>query len=261
MNTSTGELKICDHWIRSGVALQRCVIPALFSILHNTTNDSSYIGLPQDETKLFQRLCIFKKKEEKNLKNVVRSDQWAILCPASGKTDSKQFDVTLLVILIRYETNLPAPLGGWRIKNPDANDFSKAAFCIAARELRNLIIHSSIKSLEPVKEFYDVWFKLEEVLNGLNFDDMPSFHALKHSTLDHTSLSQAISVLKDKLTYMETAVISKDLKTAVEFETIKQQQQEEKQEIQTLFDIIGTTSCEIIMEVETNRSGIILLLK
>ena len=205
-----------------------------------------------------QRLCIFKKREEKNLKNVVRSDQWAILCPASGKTDSKQFDVTLLVIVIRYETDLPAPKGGWRIKNPDVNDFSKAAFCIAARELRNLIIHSSIKSLEPVKEFDDVWCKLEKVLNGLNFDDMPSFQTLKHSTLDHTLLSQAISILKDKQSDMETEVISKDLKTAVEFDTIKQQQQEE---IQTLLDIIGTTSCEIVEKVETNISGTILLLK
>ena len=253
MNTSTGDLKICDHWIRSGVALQRCVIPALLSILHNSDNDPSYTGLPEDETQLYQRLCLFKKREENNLKKVVRSDQWAILCPASGKTDSKQFDVTLLVIVIRYETNLPAPKGGWRIKIPDANDFSKAAFCIAARELRNLIIHSSIKSLEPVKEFDAVWCKLEEVLNGLNFDDMPSFQTLKHSTLDHTSLSQAISALKDKLSDIETAVISKDLKTAVEFDTIKQQQQKE---IQTLLDIIGTTSCEIVEKVETNISGI-----
>ena len=258
MNTSTGDLKKYDHWIRSGVALQRCVIPALLSVLHNSNNDPSYTGLPADETKLFQRLWLFKKREEKNLIKVVRSDQWAVLCPASGKTDSKTFDVTLLVIVIRYETNLPAPKGGWGIKNPDANDFSKAAFCIAARELRNRIIHSSIKSLEPVKEFDDVWCKLEEVLNGLNFDDMPSFQTLKHSTLDHTLLLQAVFALQDKLSDMETAVISKDLKTAVQFETIKQQHQEE---IQTLFDIIGTTSCEIIVEVETNRSGTILLLK
>ena len=53
MNTSTGNLKICDHWIRSGVALQRCVIPALLSILHNTNNDTSYTGLPEDETQLY----------------------------------------------------------------------------------------------------------------------------------------------------------------------------------------------------------------
>ena len=217
MNTATGDLKQCDHWIRSGVALQRCVIPALLSVLHNTNNDPSYTGLPQDETKLFQRLCLFKKREEKHLKKVVRSDQWTILCPASGKTDSKTFDVTLLVIVIRYETNLPAPKGGWGIKNPDANDFSKAAFCIAARELRNLIIHSSIKSLESVNEFDDVWCKLEEILNGLNFNDITSFQSLKNSTLDHTLLSQAVSALQDKLSDMETSVISKDLKTAVQF--------------------------------------------
>ena len=238
--------------------MQRCVIPALLSVLHNTNNDPSYTGLPQDETKLYQCLCLFKKREEKNLKKVVRSDQWAVLCPASGKTDSKTFDVTLLVIVIRYETNLPAPKGGWGIKNPDANDFSKAAFCIAARELRNLIIHSSIKSFEPVKKFDDVWFKLEEVLNGLKFDDMTSFQSLKISTLDHTILSKAVSALQDKQSDMETSVISKDLKTAVQFETIKQQQQEE---IQTVLDIIGKTSCEIIVAVETNISGTILLLK
>ena len=257
MNTSTGDLKQCDNWIRSGVALQRCVIPALLSVLHNTNNDPSYTGLPQDETKLFQCLCLFKKREEKNVKKVVRSDQWAVLYPASGKTDSKTFDVTLLVIVIRYETNLPAMKGGWGIKNPDANDFSKDAFCIAARELRNLIIHSSIKSFEPVKEFDNVWSKLEKLLNGLNFDDMTSFQTLKHCTLDHT-LSQAVSALQIKQSDMETSVISKDLKIAEQFETIKQQQQEE---IQTVLDIIKTISCEITVEVETNISGTILLLK
>ena len=53
------------------------------------------------------------KKNRTKLKGVIFKEQYEMLFPTSGLPDSKEFDITLLHLLIREVCYLPAPLTGW----------------------------------------------------------------------------------------------------------------------------------------------------
>ena len=99
------------------------------------------------------------------LHKVLKDDQWNILCPPNKKTYSKDFDITLLVAVIRSVVGLK-PKGGWNIKELQSNDRSKGAFVFLALKLRNKIKHSSVENLQDLETFQDYWQRIRGILEG-----------------------------------------------------------------------------------------------
>ena len=172
-----------EYWIRVNLALDLCVKNVLISVLHNLGNDATYQGLPQDATLLYQRMLQCKQDVKHPLHKVLHDDQWDILCPPNQQTHSKDFDITLLVAVIRSVIGLK-PKGGWKINALQPNDTSIGAFVFLAKKLRNEIKHASVDSIQDLKQFQHYWHRIRDILIGLQFKDMASFNLLETCPLD-----------------------------------------------------------------------------
>ena len=85
--------------------------------------------------------------------SVINSSQWNLLYPISGTPDSRNFDVTLLTILLRNICGLPSPATGWNVM-PPASDTS-----IFANITRIKFFRNTVYSLTPSAELDDTEFE------------------------------------------------------------------------------------------------------
>ena len=182
MSTSTREVvEKSDYWIRVNLALEFFVKEAVIRVLHNLDNDPSYSGLPRDPVQLYQHMT--RCRGNRNYRHL-KADQWALLCPTSGQSDSKEWDITLLVCVIRNELALLRPLAGW-IDEPTAlTDITKGGFVNRARIIRNILKHESVEAISTELQFDGNWDEIEKILIGLNYQNMTDFHELKTKSLD-----------------------------------------------------------------------------
>jgi hypothetical protein len=77
-----------------------------------------------------------KKKLLKIRYSVIKPSQWDLLFPVSGTPDSKNFDLTLLTILLRNICSLPSPATGWDVM-PLPSDTSESANIARIKIFRN----------------------------------------------------------------------------------------------------------------------------
>lgn len=119
-----------QYWLRLATFLHYPLKNALLHVLHNKSNRTDYVGLPEDETELYNKL--FSRMNEINKlvnRRVLNRDQVETLLPSNAnKTDSSTFDVTLIIVLIRNFTTLPPPKNGWD-KTPSATDKKNLRLC------------------------------------------------------------------------------------------------------------------------------------
>ena len=104
---------VVEHWVKVNLGVEIHVKDALLGVLHNDQNDPSYAGMPKDEQQLYQRMLLFKQRCKSNLKNL-KENQWNILCPATGRSNSKDWNITLIVVVIIHEVPIPPPQGNGR---------------------------------------------------------------------------------------------------------------------------------------------------
>ena len=107
----------------------------------------------------------FLKANKKFLRNprVVTPTQWNLLFPASGLPDSKDFDITLLTILLRNICGLPSPAAGWKVM-PPASDTSISAEILRIKMFRNEVYaHLPCPEIEDA-EFERLWQEISKPL-------------------------------------------------------------------------------------------------
>ena len=94
---------------------------------------------------------------------VVTPTQWNLLFPASGLPDSKDFDITLLTILLRNICGLPSPAGGWKVM-PPASDTSISAEILRIKMFRNEVYaHLPCPEINAT-EFERLWQEISKPL-------------------------------------------------------------------------------------------------
>uniref|UniRef100_A0A7M5V7G2 SH3 domain-containing protein n=1 Tax=Clytia hemisphaerica TaxID=252671 RepID=A0A7M5V7G2_9CNID len=201
------------EWAKCILALNIHGKNGLLRVMHNDTNDPLYQGLPRNEQQLYQFFDKYRKKLN-GLKNsgALKKDQFDLLLPASGKTSSLSFDITLIVFVIINFVNITPPKGGWRIKEPKQGDFSVAAFIIALRQLRNKILHGALKEFKDQNFFKGIWAEIRAALVGINYNCLPDFDSLLHD--------KVVVDIKDGKNHMTDLV--EDLKKTVQDEMSKQ---------------------------------------
>ncbi|XP_061171672.1 ankyrin repeat domain-containing protein 17-like [Saccostrea echinata] len=96
---------------------------------------------------------------------IISAQQWKTLFPSSGYVNSRQFDVTLLILLLRYMTNVPAPATGFD-KLPPQTDDSVGADLARIKHYRNIVAHSNNAKLSET-DLNDYWADIESAIERL----------------------------------------------------------------------------------------------
>ena len=110
-------------------------------------------------------------------------DQKELLFPPSGgQPDSKDFDITLLILLLtNICTSLKEPTTGWS-SEPSSSDQSKEANIVRIRLFRNKIQHLPSSEISD-DQFEKLWNELSEVLKALGLPD-EEINNLKDKPID-----------------------------------------------------------------------------
>ena len=117
-------------------------------------------------------------------KGVIFKEQWEMLFPTSGLPDSKEFDITLLHLLIRELCCLKAPRTGWH-KMPADDDQSLEANIARIKFFRNELCHSVSTGI-PNEEFEDKWNTIASSLEAIKIGVYrKKIHALKNDSIGH----------------------------------------------------------------------------
>ena len=117
-------------------------------------------------------------------KGVIFKEQWEMLFPTSGLPDLKEFDITLLHLLIRELCCLKAPRTGWH-KIPADDDQSMEANIARIKCFRNELFHSKSTSI-PNNEFEDKWNIIVSSLEAIKIGVYrKKIQALKNDSIDH----------------------------------------------------------------------------
>lgn len=187
-----------EQWQRINLIGELCIKDSLLDILHNRNNDPSYVGLPENRVLLYQRMKAFKTAHEKALRKVIRPNQWDIICPKSRSSDSNDWDIPIIKVVIQYEKLLPPPIGGWELASPANSDTRKAAHICRAKNIRNELKHGTIKDMCDVNKYNDLLSRIERALLGMNYKNMALFNELKHCSL-MVYTPQTVKILQERL--------------------------------------------------------------
>ncbi|XP_020892684.1 NACHT, LRR and PYD domains-containing protein 12 isoform X1 [Exaiptasia diaphana] len=116
--------------------------------------------------------------------NVLNKEQWNILYPSSGVAESKNFEFTLLLTLLRNICSLRPPGTGWK-KEPMPTDLSMEADLVRIRLCRNYLAHQVHHALTD-DEFEKKWDETEAALNRLGKSKYKTqIQHLKFTSIDH----------------------------------------------------------------------------
>ena len=213
-------IKDTEDWLRLNILNHSGLADALLAILHNDDKDPSYNGLPKDP-----RLLLYTEFnttwlptiDELSRKRTINPTQRKKLLPANQKVNTKEFDVSLIIILIINCTDLPAPSTGWDVRQTlSPTDNSKAANVLRAREWRNFIYHTGHKEINDAI-FKAKWKDGENILKALlsNFDT----NALKITPLDPTTSTLQHALIKSLEDFCTQEVVknSADIKDVKSF--------------------------------------------
>ncbi|XP_052089802.1 serine/threonine-protein phosphatase 6 regulatory ankyrin repeat subunit B-like [Mytilus californianus] len=98
------------------------------------------------------------KNEESKLRSmrVLNAMQLSLLYPATGATLSENFDISLMVCLLRNLTHIVSPSNGFD-KLPANNEIHDGADLARIKHYRNYIFH---RSTIPTQQFNDIWTDL-----------------------------------------------------------------------------------------------------
>ena len=240
--TISAAINEIEYWLRLATFMHQPLKQALLNVLHNSSNNSTYTGLPSDPTYLYRELSTKHYATIQRLvaKRVLKQDQLQLLFPPNEtSTDSQQFDITLITILIINCTTLPPPVNGWHSKDkkPLDTDISIAADAVRGREWRNYVHHTDPADIDEAT-FSSMWDEGVKIVNrlGLNYDT----GKLKEMSLD----PKHEGVLASLLTFMNQ-LKSNQNKQDSEFKVVKEQTKDLEMNNNKLFDRVDTIAKEI----------------
>ena len=95
--------------------------------------------------------------------SVINPSQWKLLFPVSGSPDSKNFDITLLTILLRNICGLTSPAAGWNAM-PSAGDTSISADILRIKFFRNQVYGHIARAQLDDTSFETLWQEISKPL-------------------------------------------------------------------------------------------------
>ena len=180
-------------------------------------------------------------------KRVINKDQWDMIFPTPGPPDSKEFDITLLHLLIREVCCLTAPLTGWH-KMPADDDQSLEANIARIKCFRNELCHSVSTSI-PNEEFEDKWNTIASSLEAIKIGVYrKKIQALKNDSIDHKTRKRVEEEVEKWQQFQELEDINPISQLDSYLPDIQEPMFGRSQELQEVVEIIegGTISVVLI---------------
>ena len=206
MTTMRDIIKECECWLKCCISVNEYITPALLDVVHNDgrNRDKKYTGLPRDPHKLYLLLSNCPIIDELCQKNIITSEQYEILVPPnSHETDSRTFDSTLIMILIRNFTPLVTANGTWKEAYLRRTDRSVAAYAVKAIAFRNFIYHKARGKTMSKLDLDNHLTTVQNILIGLK--STVDIKEIKFMSLDPVQIStlkalfESLKVQVDKL--------------------------------------------------------------
>ena len=137
----------------------------LIDKMNQTLRHKFHQYFPSDPKMLFSALSAHQKTLKRCLRNgIIKQDQYTLLLPSNGLSDSVTFNMSLLKFLLRMLCGLPQPMTGWRAA-PSPADQTEYAHIERLIGYRNVIKNPPLQW--DVTKFNDLWDRIEETLIGL----------------------------------------------------------------------------------------------
>ena len=129
-------------------------------------------------------------------RKIINATQWGKLYPSPPlSVTSKDFDITLLMVLLRNICGLPAPATGWD-SLPPASDLSVQAIIARVKHYRNSVYgHASEASVDD-PTFNSLWQDVSAALVALGVD-AAAIAKLKTETMDPDTETHYRELLKE----------------------------------------------------------------
>ena len=171
-NEKTNHVKVSRLLTGNG----RRVMQDVFDTIHSPANLHAVLNSPAVKAQL-RRLR----------PRVLHQHQWDTLYPTSGIAESKNFDITLLFVLLRNICGLVPPhsTGHWD-KDPLPTDLSQEADLVRIKKCRNDLYAHRVQMALTDDEFEDIWNYVEAALNRLSASKYKDqIERLKFASVDH----------------------------------------------------------------------------
>ncbi|KAL3888572.1 hypothetical protein ACJMK2_000938, partial [Sinanodonta woodiana] len=148
---------------------------AIQTVCGNALREVLSTQVPSPHTDIHQAILANKSMlTSRQGRPLLNSDQIQLVFPdPHGKTTGKmdQFDLSLLYILIRNISTVPAPVTGWGHAPQDQpRDNSLGASVERIRSYRNHIIGHSMDGKISQQDFDDYWNKIDDVLDDIELE-------------------------------------------------------------------------------------------
>ncbi|CAG2258154.1 unnamed protein product [Mytilus edulis] len=102
----------------------------------------------------------FKTLDDLKFRKVLTLPQWNLLFPTNGAPDSRTFDVTLMICVIRRLTGIAEPINGYN-RLPLPMETTPGADLARIKWYRNILAHESYKMVTA--DFITSWSHISEV--------------------------------------------------------------------------------------------------
>ena len=179
-------------------------------------------------------------------KGVIFKEQWEMLFPTSGLPDSKEFDITLLHLLIRELCCLKAPRTGWH-KMPADDDQSLEANIARIKCFRNELCHSVSTSI-PNEEFEDKWNTIASSLEAIKIGVYrKKIQALKNDSIDHKTHKRVEEEVEKWQQFQELEDIKPISQLESYFPDIQEPMFGRSQELQEVVEIIEGGTFRVVL--------------
>ena len=179
-------------------------------------------------------------------KGVIFKEQWEMLFPTSGLPDSKEFDITLLHLLIRELCCLKAPRTGWH-KIPADDDQSMEANIARIKCFRNELFHSKSTSI-PNNEFEDKWNIIVSSLEAIKIGVYrKKIQALKNDSIDHKTHKRVDEEVEKWQQFQELEDIKPISQLESYFPDIQEPMFGRSQELQEVVEIIEGGTFPVVL--------------
>ena len=141
----------------------------------------------KDPKTLFQELSIHQNVLKKYLaQKILFKDQYSLLFPTNGVTNSGSFDICLLTFLLRALCGIPAPATGWSAV-PLSGDRTESAHLVRIRIGRNKVQHGALQWDTMI--FTQVWDEISDSVIALGCTKS-ELNDLKQCPLDLSTVQE-----------------------------------------------------------------------
>ena len=129
-------------------------------------------------------------------RRIINATQWGKLYPSPpSSVTSIDFDITLLMVLLRNICGLTAPVTGWD-SLPPASDTSVEDNIARVKYYRNIVCGHAIQASVDDVTFKTLWLQITDALIGLGID-AATINELKTESMDPERENHYLGLLKE----------------------------------------------------------------